>query len=1258
MCVLNDLSLYLNNKSNSFVHASSYVTESIIINSNQLTATERKIYSRNSDLVNKVESTVINTILDSGATHTLITETQSAHHPINDSIRMRIKFGNGTTTVSLGFMHISLTSDIKLVAHVVKDSDLQCALMSVHDLCNQNLKVEMDKSVVRIIDENNVQVANGLFDPETRAWHMKAFNDLPVEDGSANYVINNQVDAENVAFYHAAFGSPTVSSMILAMRKGFLDTVYGLTLQQVLRNPPVTITTEMGHMVRQRQGLRSTQVLDKPLVLEPIVDEPVDALDNCVSFKVMATFNALGTSHSDLTGEFPYPSRQNSKYILVSYFNGYIHVIPMASKSSISYTHAFKQLYDFYAEAGHVPTYQRLDNELSLEVKELFKKVLHVELQTVPPDNHRTNRAERAIGTFKPHMISTLATCDPSCPFNLWEDFLPQMELTINVLRPSPVNPNISCYQQLWGIPFDFGRHPIAPCGTKVAIYEGPDKRSSWAAHALAGYYVGPLFTGYRTFRVFVNATQHIRTSDSLAWFSPYNIPGSSTVELLLGTIHEFTNALNQITGHHQVPIDNRAHELKSQIGKDLQELAKLYLKVPQMDTPVYPMEPVALPIPDIVAGVPKLKVHFEEPLHPDVTVPTIPTISIPLIIPSCVPPQRVESPVPSVVVIHPPVTSPVQRVAKPRRTPRERIMTRHMSKGDAPLLPSTTVNRYRVAANSLTLISDILPDISSFTTNMRYVDPANPRWGDCMKRADKQEWLDENDRELRRLITVSSTMYPINHSDMPAGHKAAYYNPQCTEKIKPQGLLKRVRGTIGGDQIAYSGDVAAHTASLPDLKCLLNAVVSTPGGMFMTIDIVDYYLQTPLETPEYMKIHRKFISPAIEKEFKLSELWFQDHIYFKVVKGIYGLPQAGILAQKQLFPRLCAGGFIASMDNPCLFKHVTLPIQFVLTVDDFGVKYQHVDDVNHLLNTLSMYQLKVDWSGRKYLGMKINHQVDKGILELSMPGYVGKALMRFQVPVPKKAVDTPAYCPPVSYGKEQLVDKEDTSTPLGPAEIHRIQQIIGVFLYYARCVDITAFTILNKMSKQLAKPTQVLMQKIDHFLAYMASNPDATLVFKASDMQLCVHSDASYLSEPESRSRAGGFHWIGSDLPYNGAVDILSTTIKAVVSAASEAEYGAAFLNATQALPTMRTLNFLGFQQFPVTVTMDNSVACGVVNNTVKSRRSKAMDMRFHWLKDREAQKQFKFIWDKGSNNLADYFTKILPSKEYKARRHIYVDN
>jgi hypothetical protein len=70
--------------------------------------------------------------------------------------------------------------------------------------------------------------------------------------------------------------------------------------------------------------------------------------------------------------------------------------------------------------------------------------------------------------------------------------------------------------------------------------------------------------------------------------------------------------------------------------------------------------------------------------------------------------------------------------------------------------------------------------------------------------------------------------------------------------------------------------------------------------------------------------------------------------------------------------------------------------------------------------------------------------------------------------------------------------------------------------------------------------------------------------------------------------------------------------------------------------------LEKMGHKQPKTPIETDNSTALGVVNNNIQPRRMKAMDMRFHWLRDRESQQQFKYYWRPGTNNRADYFTKL----------------
>jgi hypothetical protein len=90
-----------------------------------------------------------------------------------------------------------------------------------------------------------------------------------------------------------------------------------------------------------------------------------------------------------------------------------------------------------------------------------------------------------------------------------------------------------------------------------------------------------------------------------------------------------------------------------------------------------------------------------------------------------------------------------------------------------------------------------------------------------------------------------------------------------------------------------------------------------------------------------------------------------------------------------------------------------------------------------------------------------------------------------------------------------------------------------------------------------------------------------------------------------------------------NGAVLNIAKIMRAVMSSAAEAKLGALFINAKQAIPMRTTLEELGHKQPPTPIQTGNSTASGVVNNKIQPKATKAMDMHYYWLKDRETQKQ-----------------------------------
>jgi hypothetical protein len=109
-------------------------------------------------------------------------------------------------------------------------------------------------------------------------------------------------------------------------------------------------------------------------------------------------------------------------------------------------------------------------------------------------------------------------------------------------------------------------------------------------------------------------------------------------------------------------------------------------------------------------------------------------------------------------------------------------------------------------------------------------------------------------------------------------------------------------------------------------------------------------------------------------------------------------------------------------------------------------------------------------------------------------------------------------------------------------------------------------------------------------------------------------------------------------------------------MASAAETELGGLFVNGQDAVPERITLEELGHPQGPTPMATDNGTASGIANDSIKQKRSKAMDMRFYWIRDRVRQGQFLIYWRKGSTNRGDYFTKHHPTKHHRRMRPIYL--
>ena len=139
--------------------------------------------------------------------------------------------------------------------------------------------------------------------------------------------------------------------------------------------------------------------------------------------------------------------------------------------------------------------------------------------------------------------------------------------------------------------------------------------------------------------------------------------------------------------------------------------------------------------------------------------------------------------------------------------------------------------------------------------------------------------------------------------SDIPSDIKITYANFICDyrpHKSEPYCI----RLTVGGDRLDCPDDTSSPSASLLETKLLLNITISDAhlGARFMTMDLKDFFLATPMARYEYMRIHSKYFPPEIKALYMIDSLIDSDgYVYVEINKCMYGLKQAYVIAYKQL---------------------------------------------------------------------------------------------------------------------------------------------------------------------------------------------------------------------------------------------------------------------------------------------------------------------------------------------------------------------
>jgi hypothetical protein len=634
---------------------------------------------------------------------------------------------------------------------------------------------------------------------------------------------------------------------------------------------------------QQRQNARTSKVKDpKVIITEPDLDQGIKT-----QYVYAATIDA-GQIYTDQTCRFPVVSSKGNKYIMIlyDYDSNAILAQPIKYRTAPELLRAFQVMEQELVARGITPTLMKLDNEAS----KLLKTYLHqhnIPFQLVPPYSHRRNAAERAIRSFKDHLIAGLCSNDKSFPMRLWDILLPQAVITLNMLRTSRINPKFSASTHIYG-QYDLKRAPMAPPGTRIIAHETPNRRRTWAPHGQYGWYIGPALEHYQCYTVYIIKTMGERVVETVDFFlDTFKLLFPSTQYLATKAATELTHALlhPQPAGPFCKVGDEQTLALK--------RLADIFEGATRQTSRVVipPAETVGTNAPPRVQNTATQQRVTQQTTSSHLTPHSHRRTHTPHR-------RAVTPPTPHVMV---------RRSASQKYNLSQAMIAETINQANHSFaFPTTTGNKTKteVIHNNQIIL---MPEMANAVIC--------PETGKSLKHQElitklryKIKWMRSTANEINRLYNTNTIRF-IRRSNIPKGRKVTHGS--FVVYIKDHKEEKeRTRLTVGGDQIEYPGDKSTRTAGLTTAQILINSVISTLGAKFLVIDIKKIYLNTPLGLFEYMVINLSSLPQETIDKYDLIELAQDGKVYIEMQKGMYGLPQAGILANELLQRNLAKDGY------------------------------------------------------------------------------------------------------------------------------------------------------------------------------------------------------------------------------------------------------------------------------------------------------------------------------------------------------------
>lgn len=321
---------------------------------------------------------------------------------------------------------------------------------------------------------------------------------------------------------------------------------------------------------------------------------------------------------------------------------------------------------------------------------------------------------------------------------------------------------------------------------------------------------------------------------------------------------------------------------------------------------------------------------------------------------------------------------------------------------------------------------------------------------------------------------------------------------------------------------------------------------------------------------------------------------------------------------------------------DPCVF--VCDDIILAIYVDDGLIAASSEKKIEPVIQYLRMeFEIKL-FSADCFLGLEIS-RLNDGSIHLHQTAYAKKVLERFKM-TESNGATTPA-------DPNQILDNFKNSEKAN----YPYREAVGSLMYLAIATRPDISFAVGAVSRYLENPTESHVTAVKRILKYIKTTIDYGLRYDSSvTMDLNGYSDADYAGDKETRrSTSGHVFWFGS-----GVVSWCSERQKSVALSTTESEYIAASSGVKELVWLQRLLKEVTGQEAETNFYMDNQSAIRLIKNPEFHKRTKHIDVRYHFIREKFEEGFFNLHYVPSDEQLADIFTKALPKDRFQNLRNL----